>query len=220
MSKIIFDNTVSNLDSKIAENKTKNESIRNELKNLKTFYLGYFIGKSQFEEDGAQNYVVFQPTHKYFKIPNTKYILSWKSKGLSDETITPYATSDNSLTPLIDHYGIKERLNLNRSCLKQSNKFTYDYGHKVNVYILYELSASSSNNSDPLLKNCLLGTVTLTKNSDIEKYGYSGYGIGFDRRSSFSFPGGGFGQNVLIFGVDMSSSAHIDNKKKNILVLG
>ena len=41
-----------------------------------------------------------------------------------------------------------------------------------------------------------------------------GYGIGFDRRGSFSFPGGGFGQNILIFGVDMSFSAHIDNKKK------
>ena len=49
---------------------------------------------------------------------------------------------------------------------------------------------------------------------------YSGYGIGFDRRSVFSFPGGGFGQNLLIFGVDMSSSAHIDNKKKYILVIG
>ena len=46
------------------------------------------------------------------------------------------------------------------------------------------------------------------------KYGYSGYGIGFNRRSSFSFPGTGFSQNVLIFGVDMSSSAHIDNKEK------
>ena len=30
----------------------------------------------------------------------------------------------------------------------------------------------------------------------------------------------GFGQNVIIFGVDMSSSAHIDSKKKDILVLG
>ena len=48
----------------------------------------------------------------------------------------------------------------------------------------------------------------------MEKYGYSGYGIGFDKRSSFSFPTGGFGQNILIFGVDMSSSPHIDNKKK------
>ena len=59
----------------------------------------------------------------------------------------------------------------------------------------------------------------LTKNADIEKYGYSGFGIGFDRRSSFSFPGGEFGENILIFGVDMSSSVHIDNKGKDILVL-
>ena len=60
----------------------------------------------------------------------------------------------------------------------------------------------------------------MTKNADIDKCGYSGYGIGFDRKSSFPFPVGGFGQNVLIFEVDMSSSAHIDNKKKDVLVLG
>ena len=60
----------------------------------------------------------------------------------------------------------------------------------------------------------------MTKNAVIHKYDYSGYRIGFDRRSSFSFPGSGFGQNVLIFGVDMNSSAHIDNKKKDKLVLG
>ena len=62
----------------------------------------------------------------------------------------------------------------------------------------------------------MFGAVTLTKNDDIDKYGYSGYGIGFDRRSSFSFPGGGFGQNVLFFEADMSSSAQIDNKEKDI----
>ena len=67
---------------------------------------------------------------------------------------------------------------------------------------------------------CLFDAVTLTKNADIDKYGYFSYGIEFDRTSSFSFPGGGFGQNVLIFGVDMSFSAHINNKKKDILVLG
>ena len=54
----------------------------------------------------------------------------------------------------------------------------------------------------------------------LNKYGYSGYEIGFDRRSSLSFPGGAYGQNILIFGVDMSSSVHIDNEKKDILVLG
>ena len=66
------------------------------------------------------------------------------------------------------------------------------------------------------MKNCLFGAVTLTKNADIDKYGYSGYGIGFDRRGGFSFPGGGYGQNVIIFGVDMSFTTHIDNKKGHI----
>ena len=89
----------------------------------------------------------------------------------------------------------------------------------MNIYLVYKLGASTSHSGDPTLKNCLLGEVTLTKNADIEKYKYSGYAIGFDRRLSFSFPGGGFGQNVLIFGVDMSSSIHIDNKNKDILVL-
>ena len=70
-----------------------------------------------------------------------------------------------------------------------------------------------------MLINCLFGAVRLTKNADIDKYGYSGYGIGFDR-SNFSFPSGGFGQNVLIFGANMSSSVHIDDNKKEILVLG
>ena len=82
------------------------------------------------------------------------------------------------------------------------------------------MGASTSNDNDPTLNNCLFGAVSLTKNADIGMYKYCGYGIGFDRRSASSFPGGGFGQNVLIFGADMSSSAHIDNKKKDILVLG
>ena len=45
-----FDNTLSSLNSKIAENKTKNGSIENELKKLKTFDLGYFIGKSHLKK--------------------------------------------------------------------------------------------------------------------------------------------------------------------------
>ena len=60
----------------------------------------------------------------------------------------------------------------------------------------------------------------MTKNVNIDKYGYSGYGIGFDSKSSFSFPGVRFGQNVLIFRVDMSFATHIDNNKKDISVLG
>ena len=126
----------------------------------------------------------------------------------------------NSLTPTLSYYlASRIRVKFTRSCLKQ-DKITFNHGKVVNIYIVYELGASSSSDSDPTLKNCLFGAVTLTKNADIDKYGYSGYGIGFDRRSSFSFPGGGFRQNIIIFGVDMNSSIHIDNKWKYILILG
>ena len=60
----------------------------------------------------------------------------------------------------------------------------------------------------------------MTKNADIDKYGYTGYGIEFDRHGSFSFPGTGLGRNVIIFEVDMNSSTKTDNKKKDILILG
>ena len=193
------------------------------MKKLKTFDLNYFTGKSNFEEDGNQNYLVFQPISRYFKVNTiiniSDYVLSWKSKGLSVETIKPPTTSDNSLTPTLNYYDdTKIGLKFTGRSLKQT-KFTYTHKTIVNIYIVYELDASTSNNSDPTLKNCLFGAFTLTKNADVDKYEYSRYGIGFDRRSSFSFPGGGFGQNILIFGSDMSSSAHIDNKEKDILVL-
>ena len=213
MTKTNFDNTVWSLKNKIAVNKTKNESIENELEKLKTFDSSYFISKSHFEGNGTQNYLVFEPISRYFKaITNTDYVSSWKSKGLSAETIKPPTTYDNSLTPTLSCHDTKTRVKFVRSCLKQP-KISYNHEKVVNIYIVYKLCASSSHNNDPALKNCLFGGVTLTKNADIDKYGYSGHGIRFDRRSIFSFPGGGFEQNVLIFGGDMSSSTHIDNKK-------
>ena len=103
----------------------------------------------------------------------------------------------------------------------KQQKVSYTHGKVVNIYIIYELGTSSSHNNDPTRKNCLFGAVFLIKNADIDKYGYSCCGIGFDRKSSFSFPGGvGFGQSVITSGVNMSFSAHIDHKKKDILILG
>ena len=151
-------------------------------------------------------------------IANAKDISSWKSKGLSDETIKPPATSDNSITQLIDYRGNKIRVKFNETILRQP-KVWHIHGTIVNICTVYELSASSSHSDDPTLKNSLFGAIRLTKNADIDKYQYSEYGIRFDRKSSFSFLGGGFGQNVIIFGVDMSPSTHVDNNKKNILIL-
>ena len=221
ITKSDFDTKLSNLNRKITRNKSDHLLVQNELNKLKTFDSSYYHGKNYFDEDGALNYLVFQSLNKYFKlITNTNFVSSWKSKGLSDESIKTPTTSDNSLNPELNYYGTNTRVKFTGSCLKQSN-VSYTDSAIVNIYIVYELGASSSNDNDPTLKNCLFGAVTLTKNTtDIEMYGYSGYGIGLDRRSSFSFPGCGFGQNVLIFGVHMSSSTKIDSRTKNILILG
>ena len=52
------------------------------------------------------------------------------------------------------------------------------------------------------------------------KYKYTGYGIGFDSRSEFLFTNGSYGKNVIVFGADLISSVHVDNKGKDILILG
>ena len=103
-------------------------------------------------------------------ITNTDYVSSWKSEGLSAESIKPPTTSDNSLTPPLSYYGTKTRVKFTGSCLKQP-KVSYTHGKVVNIKIVYELCASSSHNNDPTLKNCLFGAVTLTKNADIDKLG-------------------------------------------------
>ena len=107
--------------------------VENELNKLKTFDSSYFIGKIHFEEDGTQNYLVFQPLNKYFKvITKTDYVSSWKSKGLSAESIKPPTTSDNSLTPALSYYGTKTRVKFTGSCLKQPK---VSYTHVVSKHL-------------------------------------------------------------------------------------
>ena len=133
---------------------------------------------------------------------------------MSNESITPPSAANNFLTPSLNYLGTKIRVKFSGSCLKQ-DKVTYTHGKIVNIYIVYEINKKDNTIiSDPTLQNCLFGAVTLTKHVNIDKYGYSGYGIGFDRKGSFSFPSGGYGQNVIIFGADMSSAINIADEKK------
>ena len=70
------------------------------------------------------------------------------------------------------------------------------------------------------INNFLFGAVNVVKNADAYRYKYKGYVIGFDARSEFPIPDCNVGKNVIIFGADPSSSVHIDNKNKDILVHG
>ena len=127
MTNTNFDAKLSNLNRKITPNKSKHLLLENEFKKLKTFDSSYFRGKGHFEKNGTQNYSVFQPMHRYFKVTaNTKYISERKSKGLSYESIKIPSTSENSPSPLIDYLGNKIRLKFDGGCSKQ----------QINLHIL------------------------------------------------------------------------------------
>ena len=88
-------------------------------------------------------------------------------------------------------------------------------------YIAYKLDTCSRYlNSDSALNDCLFQGAKLAKNADLDKYIYIGYGIGFNLFSKFLLSDGSMVKSVVIFGVDMSPSVHIDNKLKDILILG
>ena len=165
ITKTDFDAKLSSLKRKIASNKPKYLLVENELKKLKKFDSSYFIGKSHFAEYGTQNYLVFQPTYRYFEmiagVGNVNYIYYWKSKGLSDERINFIKTLNHYITPNLDYYGTKTRIEFNGSCLKQ-DKVTFNHEKIVNIYIVYEISKSINISDYPTLEKCLFGAVTLT----------------------------------------------------------
>ena len=113
MAKTDYDARLSSLNRTIISIKSKRLLVENELKKLKSFDSGYFIGKSHFEEDGTQNYLVFQPMYIYFNqvsgVVGGNYVYSWKSKGLSDENITALATKDYKINPELVFLVLKQK---------------------------------------------------------------------------------------------------------------
>ena len=76
ISKTAFNAKLSSLNRKITANNSKNILVKNELKKLKKIDSSYFIGKSHFEENGRQNYLIFQPINRYFKMITNAYYVS------------------------------------------------------------------------------------------------------------------------------------------------
>ena len=154
--------------------------------------------------------------YKYFEKTGDK-VSSWKSKGLTDEKIisTIMSTDKSARKTIYDNARIK--VGFDGDLLRQY-QVTYNYGPVVNIYIVYQ-TTSDTKTSNITLENCLFGAIKI-KNSDVDKYKYPGYGTGFDSRGNFLHPSGGYGTNVIIFGADLSSSVHANNKVNNVLVLG
>ena len=124
------------------------------------------------------------------------------------------SASNYSISPELTHYGTKAGVKLSGSCLKQ-DKTTHNHRTILNIYTVYQTSKNYNISSYPTLEICLFEAVSLTKHVDIDQYKYSG----FDRKGELSF-GNGFGRNCIIFGANISSFVHANNKTKIILVLG
>ena len=137
VTKTDFDAKLSSLNRKITKNKTDHLIVKNELNKLKRIDLSYYNGKSYFENDEKPNYLILRPLNRYFKLNknNLHYVLSWTSKGLSNESIKPPSTSDNSLTPILNYYGSKIKVSFDMSCL-QTNGFLINHRKIAIIYIV------------------------------------------------------------------------------------
>ena len=116
---------------------------------------------------------------------------------MSDKRINSVKTSNHTITPNVNYYGTETRVEFIGSYLKQDN-VTFTHGKVVNIFSIYEISKSINISDYPTIEKCLFGAISLTENVDIDKYKYSGYGIGFDRYGSFSSSGIRLGKNLII----------------------
>ena len=132
ITKTDFDANFWSLNRKITLNKTRHLLIENELKNLKIFDLSYIIEKSYFDEDVAQNYLVFQQILQRL----TLSILHYKKEVKSIEVVPK---TDNTLTPSVNYYGDKVRLRFTGSILQQKT-VTHSHKEVVNLYGVYEIT--------------------------------------------------------------------------------
>ena len=69
---------------------------------------------------------------------NSDYILEWKSKGLSDESIKSLSAPHNFINPSLNYLDAKTRGKFSESCLNQG-KITYTYRKIVKTYIASEI---------------------------------------------------------------------------------
>ena len=145
-------------------------------------------------------------------------IYLWKSNGISEESIENVNKSDILFSQTFVNYHPLPDLNFNGHCLINNISIRKKV---INLYISHILNPWLRNlNTDFTLNNCFFGPVELAKNADRDKYKCSGYDIGVDFRSDFTLTDGSLDEYVIIFGVDVSLSIHIDNKNKDILING
>ena len=206
------------------ENKLKQkEDTINENERGLSFNRGFF-----FYTD--RSYLVYDCKMGSFQFTGNK-ISTWKSTGIfnysSDSNMNAVGDSGRDL-PDVENDG-RMHVHLSGNHFQQNKVIIPNNNNAINIYCVYKLDRiASSRDTSFTIQNALFGAMQITKNAtDNSKNNYKGYGICFDERSQFSHTitedGRAHttnGRNVLIFGVDMSFSAHATNRANHIYLMG
>ena len=208
------------------ENKLKQkEDTINENERGLSFNRGFFFYKDQ-------SYLTYECKIGSFGFGLTsKDISEWKSTGIYnysiDSNMNAFANAKSDL-PNLKNDG-RMHVHLNGNHFQQNKVIIPNNNNAINIYCVYKLDPiASSRDTSFTIQNALFGAMQITKNAtDSDKNNYKGYGICFDERSQFGHTITEDGRahttnrrNVLIFGVDMSFSAHATNRANHIYLMG
>ena len=213
-------------DILVLENKLKQkEDTINENERGLSFNRGFFFYKDQ-------SYLTYECKMGSFGFGLTsKDISEWKSTGIynysSDSNMNAFANTKSNLPNLKNDGRLHVYLSGNH--FQQNKVIIPNNNNAINIYCVYKLDPiASSRDTSFTIQNALFAAMQITKNAtDNSKNNYKGYGICFDERSQFgptiTEDGRAYTTNdrsVLIFGVDMSFSAHATNRANHIYLMG
>ena len=240
ITKTDFDAKLKNISDRVTNNKSKDLVLDNEPKKLKT--LVGSSAKIKFDEVQKENsfhrgffyylqqsYLVYECKMDSFNFTSKK-ISKWKSTGIftySDDSSMKGIEDTKTKLPELKNDG-RMHVYLQGNHFQQNNAIIPNNNHVINIYVVYKLDPiSSTRNTDYTIQNALFGAMKITKNTDSSKNYYTGYGLCFDEGDEFGHTvrQGNFdritnAKNVIMFGVDMSSSINTTNRANNIYVVG
>ena len=175
-----------------------------------------------------QSYLVYKCKMDSFNF-NSKKISKWKSTGIfySDDSSIKGIEDIKTKLPKFKNDG-RMHVYLQGNHFQQNDVIIPNNNNVINIYVVYKLDPiSSTRNTDYTIQNALFAPMKITKNTNCSKNNYTGYGLCFDEGGEFSHTvkQGNFNhttsaKNVIIFGVDTSSSIHATNTANNIYVMG
>ena len=151
---------------------------------------------------------------------NDTYVTSWQSRGKSNIKIKPPISLNHKFSPIIYFDSLQESISFDGGYLKTDTTIYPALNLPIHIYFVVSLDVldtTTTLDSKICLANSIYGMMSYTKNgkTDPNEYTYSGHGVSFGS-NKYTNSDGEDAYDLIIFGVDMSDSKHVEKKKKNL----